>query len=1534
MVSVNWDNFEAKFPDKEYKFQEFCYLLFCREFNQPYGIFEFINQAAIENEPITINQRVIGFQAKYYNDTLTNRKSKIIESLDDAHNKYPDLNEYYFYSNQSFGQSSSAKKDIEDHASNLGIKITWRIFSYFKSEDVCIKNADISEYFFTPDNSNISNLLNFKNHTVQLFSNINFFIEKNGNQIHIEYSNELKLLQSSNSKVFVIHGDGGCGKTALLKEFISNNSDKTFLGIKALEFGQFHTTEEALFNCSKEFFIEIYKNVQNKYFIIDSAEKLLDIPNSSVYSDLIQFLNKNEWNIIFTTRNNYFEALLSELEYSHNLNPTAVNIPLINEPKLKLLLAKYDINLPADSKLISLIRNPFYLSQYVRLYSTSSKNLNLKEFKRIVWNSFVRVENDLISLAVNKANNGCFYLNLLIPKEQINRLCDEKIITKESDNYFISHDIFEEWALEKYIQQQFSKAISYSQFLLDIGNSLPMRRAYRDWLAVCMETDKTISSQVLDYIQENIENLSLAEDTLIGILLSDNAEVLFEVLEDCLLTDNFENLLYLQRLLRVACKNIDEYWLNTLNLSHSVHNIESFFTCPKGSGWNAFINFVINHISKIKLENINLFFSIFLDWTNKFKNGKETRNIALQSLNYLKWIQEQDYKWQYHDFLNEVYQIISNSAEEVKDELSTLFKEIINNNWKNRNDNYSEFISEILSDIKYSKIWIELPDETLSLMKLFWTAENKKKNVYSYYSIDKDEEYGLNNSRDFKIYTPSAMHTPILVMLVNSYNKTIDFLISFFNQCTERYAQNHPSNVYKVSVEINGKTKYQYANGELWCMFRGSTGTTPYILQSILMALEKYFIDNICKLDIKTIKERLIYILENSETVALTGVVSSIVLSNYKHLYSVAKFLLIKDFITYDFLRCHRESEAKTLYSIGNYGSDTHFAKERLDTCKQDFRNKSLQEIFLEYQVCQFPHEDEDIVKERQVEIWSRIDNFYNDLPKEEDQSDDDKNWRFRLASLDYRKMQWKKEFINDKECYSLNPTIAPELKKYKEENEKKFDEEMPHIELSNWIHYVWDNDNRHQSYRYSKNPSIVIQELKELENQLKQNENNNSFLIMNYSIFPKATACIMRDFVSSLSEEEINYCKNIVLEYSKNPMSDNYHFQYGDGVLECISVLPNLMQLDLQIEDYNQIKILLLTNLILNSNSERNYKNDLLKAIRNNLSREELLSLIEIYLLLIHDWKNVFEKEKYNIYSKKTTLSKTIQKFYRTHSSLIDNYMNNKWNNFEEVQFSELPMHSIGNTIMLLPIGLFDQKSLIKSLIIQALSVLNEDNRSENYRDNIFYIEEFTRKCFDFYETDLDEYLSIYINDLRDQDFFDDIFRFFIYAADERNNPDRFWHIWNSFFTKIVNIFTAPDTRKNSKILKSYIFNSIRWNANSKEWHSFRECDKNFFNKITIKLYMFEELVDYISYLMYGIASNYLSEGISWLAQIIKKDSFIRSYKVDISYLEHIIKEYIYKNLTEIRTNGIRKQEVCILLDYLIKKGSVTGYMLKDYIL
>ena len=50
MISSNWDIFRAKFTgrDQQDKFEWFCYLLFCKEFNQTLGIFRYKDQTGIE----------------------------------------------------------------------------------------------------------------------------------------------------------------------------------------------------------------------------------------------------------------------------------------------------------------------------------------------------------------------------------------------------------------------------------------------------------------------------------------------------------------------------------------------------------------------------------------------------------------------------------------------------------------------------------------------------------------------------------------------------------------------------------------------------------------------------------------------------------------------------------------------------------------------------------------------------------------------------------------------------------------------------------------------------------------------------------------------------------------------------------------------------------------------------------------------------------------------------------------------------------------------------------------------------------------------------------------------------------------------------------------------------------------------------------------------------------------------------------------------------------------------------------------------
>lgn len=1537
MTRVNWNNFEAKFPDNEQSFEWFCYLLFCREFNKTKGISGYINQTGIEKDPIKNGIDVIGFQAKYYGESLTSYESKIEKSLADTHRVYPDLTKYYFYSNKTFGQRSKAKSKLENYAQNLGIEIVWKISDYFESEEVCINNEDLAEYFFTLDNSSLDNLIKLKNHTTSLLSNINYSIKKGENVIHIDHSKEINLIQTSKSKVFIIHGEGGCGKTALIKEYFEQNNN-IFFCRKANELSECQSIEECLFNCSKDFFSKAFAKEPLKYFVIDSAEKVLDFKDNSIYFDFITFLADQQWTIIFTTRNSYFEILLSELFYSLNMKPFSICINPIETKELNHLLSQHHILLPTDPKLLSLIGNPFYLSYYVRFYSSETNNFNYLDFKKQVWNSFIKVEFDFVNLAKEKSNNGCFYLNSLgISQENINKMCNEKLITKEDDKYFISHDIFEEWALEKYIKNEFSLSTTYKDFLTKIGTSLPIRRAYRKWLAENLEEDNTITSQVFTYIQDNLDNFSSIRDTLISILLSNKAESFFSFFSDELLKDNFTKLIYIQNLLKIACKSIDEFWINSLTFENHLRYIEPFFTCPKGSGWNAFINFINTNISTIQISNLNLFFPIFIDWTYKYKKGHSTKIIASLTLTYFQWIQTQENHWHYSRYLKDIYLIISNGANELQTEIKSITNEILINNWRNHGDKYYDFILEILSDIKYANFWITFPDEVIKLMDLFWTYQEIPHQFpyTSYSTIDNDHDYGISSSFKQFTYPPSALQTPISVMLYNNYDKTIDFIISFLNKCTETYARKNPSEIQKICITINGEKKEQYINNELWCMFRGSVGNTPDLLQCILMALEAFFLDNAKHISNTDIEQKLLYILEKTNTCALTAVVCSIVLSNYKKLYTIARLLMVKDFVILDFIRCFHEQHAKMSYSLGQLGINSKYTNERLDTCKQKFRSKSLQDIILEYQVCQFENESEVLVETRRKEIWTILDNYYLELPTEEKQTQDDKYWRFRLASMDYRKMQWEPAVVDNKDIYTLIPNIPEDLQKYKEIQNEKINSSMPHMLLSNWIHDIFENNNKYMESDYSKNPTLAIQELKQLESQLKHNKSyqENDFSILNSSLLPRTAAGLIKCFSQQMTKEELDYCKMIVIKYSVQPLNEKYYFQYGDGVLECISVLPNLLQLELSSDEYEQIQVILLSIILLSSNAERNRKETLLISIRENFPELETNCLLEAYLLLIADWEKYLCSKRHLIYNNEISLFDIIFRFYDLHKEILDNYINNRFCSFSNINFDILPMHSIGNVTCMLSEKTSSHTEFIKNLFIRGYTLLDKNDYRDNFRDNIFFIDELTKKCFLFSDNEIEELLSPYIDNLLRQDFYEDLFNYFISAEDTIKNPKRFWFIWDLFYNKIVSVY-LNFSHLNFKILKAYLFNGIPWKHNAKNWHTFDKSHSSFFYKISKELSIYEDLIDYISFLLYGIGSCYLTEGITWLSIIATSNERNLSGPFETYLLEQDIKSYIYKNQNEIRNNGPRKQEVCNILDYLIHRGSVTGYMLKDYIL
>lgn len=156
-MKLNWSTFESKHENPQMAFQSMCYMLFCTEFDQPLGIFAYKNQIAIETEPISQGDRVIGFQSKYLEQStkINACKNSLIKAIQDAKRCYPKINTLYFYINKTFSQSKTRNQnkpkyqiELEQIAKKNGIELIWRVESHLESQLGNSRNKHLHlEYF-------------------------------------------------------------------------------------------------------------------------------------------------------------------------------------------------------------------------------------------------------------------------------------------------------------------------------------------------------------------------------------------------------------------------------------------------------------------------------------------------------------------------------------------------------------------------------------------------------------------------------------------------------------------------------------------------------------------------------------------------------------------------------------------------------------------------------------------------------------------------------------------------------------------------------------------------------------------------------------------------------------------------------------------------------------------------------------------------------------------------------------------------------------------------------------------------------------------------------------------------------------------------------------------------------------------------------------------------------------------------------------------------------------------------------------------
>lgn len=1568
MIRPNWNTFKAKFDENpQHNFEWFCYLLFCKQFDQPHGVFRYANQAAIETNLICVGDQKIGWQAKFYGSSLSDHKSDLLKTVSNAKKYYPTINKLFIYSNEEWGQNKgqipAGQIEIEKLAVELDITLEWRTTSYFESEFVCVENESISKHFFSFDKS-IFNLISDKQkHTSTILFRIQDCISFNNQIIEIDRSECSNELITQSNQISILSGAGGVGKTAVIKKLHEQFKDQSpFYVFKANEF-EVANIDDLFKDFSFYEFSEAHKNEINKTVVIDSAEKLLDLHNAEPFNEFLSELIKNKWKVIFTTRDNYLEDLNYQFLEIYRISPNYISINNLNYDELITISEKHSFSLPKDEKLIELVKNPFYLEEYLRFYK-ENEELNYSEFKSKLWIKNIKKSKPereicFLEVAFERADKGQFYVKPNFSSEVLGKFVEDGILGYESPGYFITHDIYEEWAIERFIQGKFVSKSDNRSFFDSIGQSLPIRRGFRNWLSEKLLLEEVDAKEFIQEVIQNQETEAFWKDEIfVSALLSNYSQTFFILFKNELLSNEQELLKKLVFILRIACKEVDDSFFKLIGIKNqNLFTFKYVFTKPRGQGWSELIKFVFENLDSIGVKNINFVLPVIHDWNSKFKTGETTKLSSQIALKYYEWAIVEDVYFSRDDFGKKLIQCIVYGSLEIKEELSSIFDKIIKNEWKNHRSPYHDLSKFILTELEGFTICSVLPTKVLQLADLFWTYTPKKDDFYSSGRLDLEEEFNIE--KDYLEYHPSSSYqTPIYLLLKSSLNETVNFIIKFTNMSVTKFAssRNGKHETKEIDVVINEKKKIkQFISNRIWCMYRG-TQVGTHLLESIHMALEKFFLENGKNADAKTLESWLLYLLENANSASISAVVTSIVLAYPDKTYNVAKVLFQnKEFFLYDTNRFILDQSHKSQLQIlkrsfgFNSQNDLH-ENERITACDEKQRKWSLEGLCLNYQCFRNESISEEESSKRQSEIWAILDSFYAELPIESNQSDKDKTWRLYLARMDRRKMNITTEKTDEGIAIQFNPELESNLKEYSEKSLEESRKDMEHMSLRLWTRYKSDNDKKYEQYEYTNYPRLALNEAKDILAKLNDHSADDSFVLFNRSIPVFVSWLLLRDYFNELSDEEKTFCKDLLLEVAGYSLSANYRYQLDDGVQESFSILPVILN-EFPYEKDN-IKLILLLGLFNGSHIGGMLSNQKFSAFASMAIHElwttqfdNAQSLLLGYLVLKPRYDSFIETARQKSYKKgnyECDYNKLQESFLRKNESLLKKIIENKLSLNDIGSLAEVDLHTlgVGFRLILQTSANPDQKVIAKNIISIFAQKLIDESRDDkiDYSVKHDFLEKYAHFVLSSSKDEIVDLLNPFIENFKASKNTSELLQQFVIAEDRLNTQDIFWIVWDAFKEKL---FKASEGGERygyvEEIVQSYLFARCPWKETTKSWHSLQDCNKPFFHEVSLKIGHCPSTLYSISKLLNDIGSNYLDDGVVWIFNILDKNKIFnndRLHENTIYYIESLIRKYIFINREKIKKTKSLKNKILVILDFLVVEGSVVGYMLRESIL
>ena len=1558
MITVNWNQFLAKFGDAApVEFERLSYFIFCRIYNRPHGIFRYRNHPALETAPIKVDGKLVGFQSKFFLDKFSNHRSDIVQAVEKVAKHYTQLNRLVFFMpmdndcdqhSADDGLVAKAQREVECVAAEYGFEIEWFCHSRFEATFSNKEYSDLGRYYFSADNGMFALCDRIDSIRNRFLQTIHDSIEFANKRFKIDRTEIIKRIDSSNpGTMFVLYGDGGVGKSGVIRDLIYANNDVTWV-FRAEEIIQLFSDVELSRNwhTSFESVINETKDLPNRIIVIDSAEKIESLESDiGMFFSIIRLFVLAGWKIVFTIRTMFCDMLIRYL--SINMPNSQVNREMIcplTPTDMGQVETTLGVALPSEVCALHFLKIPFYLNIYLR-NADGFQKAGLRNFKNQLWALVVQDGHtgDVAAacfqkMVVQQIHHFNYWLDVSSASPAvIKTLVDRGILLQDVTTlqYYIAHDVYEEVALEHEIERMFTQW-GADEFFSNIPKSRAMIRAFRMWLkdGLASDVDK-IKELVSKALHQDIE--CWRNETLIAILNSTYAETYLAEMRDRLFANEAKFLRSVIKLVRCTCK---EPRRDIPGISNS--DLQYYFTRPSGRAWEVLISFVCDNDAHLHGFDLCPILDFICEWIQANPVGDVVRKagilamkIALQS--------GKEFETHYDSWQN-LAKIITASSNEIHNELQEFILFTLTDFDPSigglQRDIYEGVLEHPYEHINFIK---EFPELTRQMAKAAWF---KPRNHY-YSSEWAEEVFGLSGRFFDSCVCPSAYATPIYILLQVDFIKTLDFIVEVVNKavCHAAEWKQDDIGIQKTKIFIpSGEVIEQYISQPLWTIHRGvGSPVTPYLLQSIHMALERSMIDMhklfvSDKNKIEWLERVAIGTIKKSKSASLTGTLTSLVLAYPDKYFDLASIIMTsREMIKADHMRgVILEAECKTLYEI--YGGRNDLCvTERRETLADKFRSETLESIMLRYQM-----DLDDTAHERKKVMQSLLD-FYDKSTLEED--------RFFVLRADSRKQHIEKGFdLNGQEALFLVPDVPDDLAQKKEEAQKKVlpdhickclmmwgmtklkGEKMPDYLM------VYDDD-------FAK----VISDFNFILGLVKNNDPRIPFP----SNLAYAAAAILRFCNEFVDEHMWTECSDLVLSFASQILQPNYIHMLMDGVDAAIVSLPQLMK-SKEDDIVDVAKRLILLSMLFEDRigmSQRRVCDTIFEVVRSAeyTSKELVDQLIPKYIYLRIQFQKFISKPENRpaLLQRMNLLSGFVEKCTDT----INDAMSISGFDLDAVIDDHDAIYAIGNAILLIT-PTHESVKVNEDLILRGIApVLNElyvlDGKSRRLTSRHLkpFATQYQHQLAKLLLRLSPDALRIAILELNkvpylayDQFFFSAL----IAEEDILGGHDNFWRIWTALIPS-VSIFLKSDSFArefdNHSVIENFLLGKSLWKSNVSKWKSFRDEDVAFYEACVRSFPASLGVLSALASFCVGIGMSYWKYILKLLVLEISELTENRWWydspmKNAVTRLEQFVLRVISEKAEQVKKNESVWNDMVFVLDWLVDKQSNLAYQLREQLI